>query len=190
MSLALQVYRLLPPDTILLAPIYSCAVRESRPMLPYDCAVDRDGAEEVIDFLAQATTDTACALIEYVLCSHTSMPVVERDRLRNFITALNIPGFDPSASGVALTQTLSPHLTPALVHDLVENEYLQEQLKDNKDLQCLIGGLVHMNKAGRNYVQAESFNAVKGLVVLNSVSNNVDCTFVHLRENVTLMCNR
>jgi hypothetical protein len=144
----------------------------------------------VIDFVAQAPTDTACALIEYVLCSRTSMPVVERDRLRNLITAFNMPGFDASASGVALTQTLSPHLTPTLAHDLVESEYLQEQLRDNKDLQSLIGGLVRMNKAGRNYVQAESFNAVKGLVVLNSVSNNVDCAFVHLRENVSLMCNR
>jgi hypothetical protein len=102
------------------------------------------------------------------------MPVVERDRLRDFITALNIPSFDASASGVALTQTLSPHLTPALVHYLVESDHLHEQLKNDKDLQGLIGALVCMNKAGCNYVQTESSNAVKGLAVLRSVFDNVD----------------
>jgi hypothetical protein len=53
------------------------------------------------------------------------------------------------------------------VHDLVESEYLQEQLKHDKDLQGMIGALVRMSKAGRNYVQAESSNAMKGLAVLN-----------------------
>jgi hypothetical protein len=39
-----------------------------------------------------------------------------------------------------------------------------------------------MNTSGRNYVQAESSNTVNGLAVLNSVSNNVDCMFAHLRR--------
>jgi hypothetical protein len=179
-----------PAAALVIATLCSTRDRVHRPMLPHDRAVDRDGAEEVIDFLAQATTDTACALIEYSLCAHTSMPATLTEHVRSYVTALNIPGFDASASGVALKQTLSPHLTPDLVHDLVDNDALQEQLKNDKDLQSLIGGLVLMNKAGRNYVQAESSNAIKGLAVLNSVSNNVDCTFIHLRENVSLMRNQ
>jgi hypothetical protein len=39
-----------------------------------------------------------------------------------------------------------------------------------------------MDKVGRNYAQAESSNAVNGLAVLNSVSNNVDCMFARLRR--------
>jgi ankyrin repeat protein len=175
--------------SILLASVWSRGNHESRTkMLPHDCAVDRDGAE--VDVIAQSTKDTACALIEYSLSARTSMPATLTDHVRNFVTALNIPGFNASASGVALRQTLSPHLTPDLVHNLVDNDALQQQLKNDKDLQSLIGGLVRMNKSGRNYVQAESSNAMKGLAVLNSVSNNVDCFFIHLRENVSLMRNR
>jgi hypothetical protein len=102
------------------------------------------------------------------------MPATLTDHVRSFVTAFNLPGFDASASGVALTQTLDPYMTPDVIHNLVDSDDLQQQLKTDKDLQSLIGGLVLMNKSGRNYVQAESSNTVKGLVVLNSVSNNVD----------------
>jgi hypothetical protein len=98
-------------------------------MLPYDCAVDRHIAQEVIDCIAQASKDTACALIEYSLCARTLMAATLTDHVRIFISALNIPGFDASASGVALTQTLLPHLTPALVHNVVDSDDLQQQLK-------------------------------------------------------------
>jgi hypothetical protein len=173
--------------SLLLASLRAWRDHRIRPMLPYDCAVDNDATQEQIDFIAQATKEATCALIEYSLCALTSMPVAVRDRMRNFVTVLNIPGFDASASGVALTQTISPHLTPNLIHDLVDSDDLQEQLKLDKDLQSLIGGLVRMNKSGRNYVHAESSNTMKGVVVLNSVSNNVDCMFIHLRENVSLL---
>jgi hypothetical protein len=114
--------------------------------------------------------------------------LLERDPLRGFVTALNIPGLDASASGVALTETVLPHLIIDLVRDLVNNDDLQEQLKD-KDLQSLLCGLVRMNKAGRNYIQGDPSNTIKGLIVLNSIVHNVDCMFVHMRENVSLMHN-
>jgi hypothetical protein len=172
-----------PVASLLIASCYSGRDQEHHPMLPSDCVVDRDGEEEVIDFMLGATKDTACVLIEYALCVHTSMPVVERDRLRDFITDLNIPGFDASASGVALTETICPRLTPDLVHDLVNDEELQQLLLADKDLQSLIDGLIRMNMAGRNYIQAEASNILQGIRVLDAISDNVDCLLVHLREN-------
>jgi hypothetical protein len=149
------LFRLWNVASILLVSRWSWEYHESRiKMLPYDHAVDQDGAEEVIDVIAQATKDTACTLIEYSLSARTSMPATLTEHVRNFVTALTIPGFNASASGVALKQILSPHLTPDLVYNLVDNADLQEQLQHDKDLQSLIGGLVLMNKSGRNYVQA------------------------------------
>jgi hypothetical protein len=163
------------------------AFRESRPMLPHGCAVGRQPVADVTDFVAEATKDTACALIEYALYPLTSMPVTERDRMRDFVTALNISGFDASASGVALTESVRRHLTCDSILNLVNNDALQQLLLGDKDLQRTIGGLVRMNKAGRNYVQGEPSNVCKGIAVLDFVSDNVDCIFVHLRENVLLV---
>jgi hypothetical protein len=153
------------------------------PMLPYDCAVDKMATQEQIDFIAQATKEATCALIEYSLCAHTLMPVTVRDRLRNFVTALNIPGFDASASGIALTETVRPHLATDMVRDLVNSEPLQHLLSKDKGLHSLISGVIRMNKAGRNYVQEDASNMSKALVVLDAVVDNTDCMFVHLREN-------
>jgi hypothetical protein len=183
-----QLFHIWPVASLFLASVFSSRDHEHRPMLPCGGPVDRRRTQEVIDFIAEATKDTFCALIEYALCAYTSMSVAERDRLRNFITALNIPGLDTSASGVALSETVLPHLTTDLIHNLVNNDDLQEQLKD-KDLQSLLCGLVRMNKAGRNYIQGDPSNTIKGLVVLNSIAHNVDCMFVHMRENVSLMHN-
>jgi hypothetical protein len=144
--------RLWPAAALVIATYYVWRER----MLPYDCAVDRHIAQEVIDCIAQASKDTACALIEYSLCARTSMAATLTDRVSN---------------GVALTQTLSPHLTPA--SQSRRQRRLAATVENDKGLQCIFCGLVRMNKADRNYVHADSSNAVIGLAVLNSVSNIV-----------------
>jgi hypothetical protein len=42
------------------------------------------------------------------------MPATMSGHLRELVTALDSPGFDASASGVALTETVRPRLTPDL----------------------------------------------------------------------------
>jgi hypothetical protein len=72
---------------------------------------------------------------------------------------------------------------------LVDNNELQDLLLEDKDHQSFMVGVVRMNKTGRNYIKREPSNAIKGIAVLDSVSENVDCMFVHLRENVALTRN-
>jgi hypothetical protein len=79
---------------------------------------------------------------------------------------------------------------PDLVRELVDHNELQTLLKEDEDLSSLICGLVRMNKSGRNYFLEDSGDRLQGLIVLESVSNNFDCLFIHLRENSMALCNR
>jgi hypothetical protein len=151
------------------------------------CAIEQKRPLEVIDGMSESTKDTACALIEYSLCGRTLMPATLIDHLREFVTAWDIQDFDASASGVALTETVRPYLTTDLVRG---RGALKDLLLEDKDLQRFIAGVVRMNKSGRNYIKREPSNAIKGIAILDSVSENVDCMFVHLRENVALTRNR
>jgi hypothetical protein len=90
-------------------------------MLPYDCDVDRNIAQEVIDCIAQALKDTAC-----------------------------------------LAELLY-NADPCLGSQSRRQRRLATTVENDKDLQSLICSLVRMNKAGRNYLQADSSNAVNGL---------------------------
>jgi hypothetical protein len=171
----------LPAAALVIATLHSD--RDVITMLPCGFAIAPHAAKEVPDFIADATKDVACALIEYALCAHTLMSVTLTDRVRDFITALNIRGYDASASGVALLETARPHLTTEFVHDLVNSEDLQHLLSKDKGLQSLISGVIRMNKAGRNYVQEEPSNLLQGIFVLDAVVDHTDCMFAHLREN-------
>jgi hypothetical protein len=88
-----------------------------------------------------------------------------------------------------VTQSVRDHLQPDLIKTLVTNDELQELLKKDEVYHHLIGGLVRMNKSGRSRALRDPSNKLAGLAVLNSISDNVDCLFLHLRENPSL-CNR
>jgi hypothetical protein len=62
-------------------------------------------------------------------------------------------------------------------------------LKNDEAYHGLIRGLVRMNKSGRSVALRNPSNSTAGLSVLACVLDNVDCMFLHLRENPSL-CNR
>jgi hypothetical protein len=97
--------------------------------------------------------------------------------------AAAIPSFQASASSVVLTGSIRPHLEPELVQTLVGENYLQSLLRE-EHYHNLICGLVCMNKTGRAYLKASPGDKEKGIHVLESVSDNIDCLFLHLRENL------
>jgi hypothetical protein len=135
----------------------------------------------LLDTMAGWTLDTAFGLIECVYCSFCT---ITSAHVREFITALRIPDFfDETASGVAEQQSIRPYMRVDMVHDLVNDEHIQEFILKDEFVANLIGGLIRMNRAGRDYVQEESSNLKKGVLVLESVSYNVECLFLHLREN-------
>ena len=72
---------------------------------------------------------------------------------------------------------------------LLKNDELQAVLKQ-KPYQLLVNGLVCMNRAGRSYVTFEPGNKDKGALVLLSVQDNLDCLFIHLSENPSLLLRR
>jgi len=53
----------------------------------------------------------------------------------------------------------------------------------------LVDGIFHMNRAGRSYFQDDAGNKNLGVKVLLSVIDNLNCLFIHLRENPVL-CDR
>jgi hypothetical protein len=86
-------------------------------------------------------------------------------------------------------ESVRDHLEPDLIKTLVTNADLQELLKKDIAYHSLIRGLVRMNKSGRSGALLDPSNTVAGLVVLDSISDNADYLFLHLRENPPI-CNR
>jgi hypothetical protein len=157
-----------------------------QPLLPYECAEEGVREDDVLDFLEEATNETICALLECGLSSRAvAMPTTVTDHLRETIVNA-IPNFDVSTSGVALTETVRPHLGPDLARQLVDHDELQTLLREDQDLQNLICGLMRVNKSGRRYFQKDPSDKLKGVRVLEAAFSNVDCLFLHLRENYAL----
>jgi hypothetical protein len=175
---------------------------DSGRFLPYHWTIEQDRCGSVVENIADASIQAACAMIELVLSSRgrsCTFSASVRQHVVDTITAA-IPDLDAAAirdmSACALTETVNKHahLTPDLVRNLVNHETLQTILKGNAHIQRLIGGLVRMNQSGRNYTQlAEPYSndgTCKAMRVLDSISDNVDCLFLHLRENEELVCFR
>jgi ankyrin repeat protein len=155
-------------------------------LLPYDHTGSlEEPTWDDVDLMADATNETVCALMECALDSRGTMPPTVVNHLRETIETA-ISDFQVSNSGVALADSIRPHLEPDLVRELVDNNELQDLLKEDRDLQSLICGLVNMNKSGRNYFQEDPSDKLKGVWVLESASCNVDCIFLHLQENYSL----
>jgi hypothetical protein len=120
------------------------------------------------------------------MCPQTSVPDAVFRRLRANSTTV-VPYFDASASGVAPTEAIRPHLAPDTARKLVDREDLQQMLASDKDIQSLVRDLVRMNQSvHRNHVREEPSNKIKGVSVSNCVSGNVDCLFLRLHENAEL----
>jgi hypothetical protein len=158
--------------------------------LPFDDAVDNN-EPDIVECIVEATKDAVGAMLEHALATRSALPEAATNHLRQTIAAA-IPELLPgSLSGPALTAAIRPHLTPELVKTLTNNNDLQTLLKEDEDYRNLLCAIVDMNKSGRNYIAQVSAcsNKKKGVCVLESVSNSVDCLLLHMRENPSL-CSR
>jgi ankyrin repeat protein len=160
--------------------------------LPLQWAIDQDRDPPVIQFLTDATADAACAVIELALNPRGSMPTNVRLHVLETVKQA-VPGVLSGAVGdtvgSAPSATIRQHLTDNLVRTLVDHDDLQSLLKEDQHFQSLIGGVVRINQSsGRQYVRDESSDNQrrKAMIVLDSVSDNVDCLYLHLLENPEL----
>jgi hypothetical protein len=166
---------------------------EARRFLPFDAGIDNNAAPASVAYVLDATKDAVCALMEIALGTNRSdLPEVVQNHLLQTITAA-IPGLQgrvTSLSGPALTAAIRSHLTPELVKSLLYHDGIQKLLKEDEGCRNLICSLVRMNKSGRNYITQEgASDKKKGVGVLDSISDSVDCLLLHLCENPSL-CNR
>jgi ankyrin repeat protein len=153
--------------------------------LPYDWTVGQEREAHVVELLSNATKDAAVAMMECALSSRTTMSTAVTIHVRAIITGA-VPDFNETSR---MTQSVRDNLVPDLIKTLVINDELQELLKKDEAYHHLIAGLVRMNKSGRSRALRDPSNKLPGLAVLDSISDNVDCSFLHLRENPSL-CNR
>jgi ankyrin repeat protein len=152
--------------------------------LPYEWAVEIGRDAHVLELLLHSMKDAASAMMECALSSRIAMSASVTDHVRE-TASLAMPDFN---EGVSI-ESIRDRLEPGLIKTLVNNIELQELLKKDEAYHCLISGLVRMNKSGRSGARKEPSNILAGLSVLDSISDNVDCIYLHLRENPSL-CNR
>ena len=59
-----------------------------------------------------------------------------------------------------------------------------QQVLNQEKYQTFVNGLYRVNQAGRvGYLRDDHTNTEKGIKVLASVQDDLDCLFIHLREN-------
>jgi hypothetical protein len=85
-----------------------------------------------------------------------------------------------------MTKSVHDLLQPDLIKTLVTNGERQKLLEKDKAYRSLIAGLLRMKNSGRSRARMDPSNRQAGFAVLSSVSDNVDCLFLHLREIPTL----
>jgi hypothetical protein len=142
----------------------------------------------LVDLLAEATIDALCALMECALSTRANLHE-DVNYFQDDILGV-IPNFEASSCGVVLTERLRPYVDPDMVRELINKPGVQTLLKEDQDLQSLICGLVRMHKSGRNYFLEDPGDRPKGVCVMESASGNVDCLFLHVRENSLALCDR
>jgi ankyrin repeat protein len=159
--------------------------------LPYELVVAKQRSALVIGAFASTINQATCAMIECALFSAKSTtPSDVIDHLERAL--VTIPGLtldtlrDGTTSSLALVGTVRPYLGLAFIKTLVQNDALQEWMKE-EHVQRLVSGIVRMHRAGRDYIMRTSWNDTeKGVRVLDSVNDNVDCLFLHFRESPRL----
>jgi hypothetical protein len=75
---------------------------------------------------------------------------------------------------------------------LLKKNYALENLP-NIDLQNRpsdVGTILRLNEAGRRYLVEDGSSISKGVEVLISVINDINCVFLHLLENPSILCDR
>jgi hypothetical protein len=148
------------------------------------------------EFLQNATADATCAMIEAILHPNSTASVAVIQHVRDIITTvLPVNESISSMDSQRLAQILRPLLgwdkdQPSLLKTLLQNNEMQNRIKEDHPFQDLICGMTKMCKTNRYYFKEDPFDALKCVQVLHSVSDiSVDCMFLHLQEN-PLVCDR
>jgi hypothetical protein len=113
--------------------------------------------------------------------SHHNADCCDGNHVRATITRA-VPAFNETS----LIGSIRDHLVPDQIKTLVRNTELQELLKQEEAYHHLIGCLVRMNKSGRSRALRDPSNTLAGVAVMDSISDNFDYLFLHLRENPSL----
>jgi hypothetical protein len=138
-------------------------------------------------FLTEAMKEAAIA---FLVCSSQGMITLSSDATAHIQRVL-LPDF--ATQGFSMSYMSSNEHIRLLLEDpetiggLVRNTDIQSLLKneDNQDLICIIIPLV---KAGSRINIDDLPETKHHVCILESVSNNPDCLFLHLRNNASLCC--
>jgi hypothetical protein len=143
----------------------SCLVVDSDSRTPLELARKARREARIVEFMAQATQHVARALMECVLSPMSIVPSLLVEQASRINTEMNED-----------TSTLQDFLRNTAVQALLKDECFQQ----------LVCGIYQMNNSGRDYVRQDPGNKVKGVLVFDQVSENVECLFLHLRESPSL----
>jgi len=82
------------------------------------------------------------------------------------------------------------HVVPKLTRELCMPMNIDPEMNGplvswirQEENERLLTGIVHMNLSGRAYASTDPQNKEKGIKVLTSIIDNIDCLMIHLREN-------
>jgi hypothetical protein len=171
-------------------PVACCLEETYHHRTPYDALLarphDAKDQQAALDFMANATKNASCAMVECVLHPKSKAPPAVVQHVRDTILAA-LPVAIGETIGTMSSQRLEKSLRPLMNQDLltslVRNGDLQKLLKEDEPFQTLICGMVKMNQTDRYYFTKDPHDKACGTCVLDSVSNTLDCVFLHLREN-------
>jgi ankyrin repeat protein len=171
-----------------------CIILDTDDDTPYDialsCSLEETEKQVVLDYMAMATKDTVCAMIEAILHPKTIAPLAVIQHMRVIITTLLPANVTiDSMSNQRLLQLIRPLLNPVTIKTLLRNDHLQRLHKEDEYYQMWICSLQWMNKTNRYYYKNDPFDKLAGIHVLDSVANTVECMFLHLQEN-PMLCDR
>jgi hypothetical protein len=148
---------------------------------PYDQAVRFGRPAAILDFLLEVTKQAALALVLLLDSALITVLPAVVDHVHQVI-----PNFaqDYMSSNEPIRQALDD---PQTLNDLLDNNDLQEMLKD-EDYQDVVHGMHRMIKASSQINSEIQLESKHHISILESVSDAPDCFYIHLRNNPFLCC--
>jgi hypothetical protein len=163
---------------------------------PLHIAVDRNVPEVVLAYLVDASPQAVCRKntqgqtplhISGERLDDASPVIKQMKRAASALIECSVHILTPQRRGgggrLVLTHELD--MSQPMLYKLLKNEKLQDLIGE-PGVPELINGVFHMNKYGRAYVEGYAGDKLKGVRVMQSTRDSVDCLFLHLRENPSL----
>ena len=93
-----------------------------------------------------------------------------------------------SDSGLVSPAVLSALKTNYTVQEITFSPYEDEYYSWDADFCKNVGTLCRLNRSGRAYMATDDSSKAKGIQVLESVNDHLDCVWTHLCENPAIVC--